>query len=115
MSRRPPRSTRTATLFPYTTLFRSGPHIDLVEVDVEHDATLRGVRANEFTDDLDVSANGAAGEGRVQVHERMGLRDPGGEDEHVPGQDAEVGGVLIDEPGRSEGHKYELQTLMRTP
>src|SRR3546814_7950034 len=24
MSRRPPRSTRTATLFPYTTLFRSG-------------------------------------------------------------------------------------------
>src|SRR3546814_15150054 len=25
MIRRPPRSTRTATLFPYTTLFRSGP------------------------------------------------------------------------------------------
>src|SRR3546814_20253875 len=24
MTRRPPRSTRTATLFPYTTLFRSG-------------------------------------------------------------------------------------------
>src|SRR3546814_4041081 len=26
MIRRPPRSTRTDTLFPYTTLFRSGPH-----------------------------------------------------------------------------------------
>src|SRR3546814_15969712 len=26
MIRRPPRSTRTATLFPYTTLFRSGDH-----------------------------------------------------------------------------------------
>src|SRR3546814_15302303 len=26
MSRRPPRSTRTDTLFPYTTLFRSGVH-----------------------------------------------------------------------------------------
>src|SRR3546814_9132153 len=26
MLRRPPRSTRTDTLFPYTTLFRSGPH-----------------------------------------------------------------------------------------
>src|SRR3546814_2981682 len=26
MIRRPPRSTRTATLFPYTTLFRSLPH-----------------------------------------------------------------------------------------
>src|SRR3546814_6841980 len=27
MIRRPPRSTRTDTLFPYTTLFRSGRHI----------------------------------------------------------------------------------------
>src|SRR3546814_7432852 len=27
MIRRPPRSTRTDTLFPYTTLFRSTPHI----------------------------------------------------------------------------------------
>src|SRR3546814_14468250 len=28
MIRRPPRSTRTDTLFPYTTLFRSPPHDD---------------------------------------------------------------------------------------
>src|SRR3546814_11041523 len=28
MIRRPPRSTRTDTLFPYTTLFRSGPCVD---------------------------------------------------------------------------------------
>src|SRR3546814_15009573 len=28
MIRRPPRSTRTDTLFPYTTLFRSDPHHD---------------------------------------------------------------------------------------
>src|SRR3546814_18922802 len=27
MIRRPPRSTRTDTLFPYTTLFRSGPYL----------------------------------------------------------------------------------------
>src|SRR3546814_19439398 len=27
MIRRPPRSTRTDTLFPYTTLFRSQPHV----------------------------------------------------------------------------------------
>src|SRR3546814_12020246 len=27
MIRRPPRSTRTDTLFPYTTLFRSHPHV----------------------------------------------------------------------------------------
>src|SRR3546814_5963945 len=30
MIRRPPRSTRTDTLFPYTTLFRSVPELDLV-------------------------------------------------------------------------------------
>src|SRR3546814_13592061 len=29
MIRRPPRSTRTDTLFPYTTLFRSGHHLHL--------------------------------------------------------------------------------------
>src|SRR3546814_9146254 len=29
MIRRPPRSTRTDTLFPYTTLFRSGAHLTL--------------------------------------------------------------------------------------
>src|SRR3546814_20618200 len=29
MIRRPPRSTRTVTLFPYTTLFRSGRHAPL--------------------------------------------------------------------------------------
>src|SRR3546814_2388035 len=28
MIRRPPRSTRTDTLFPYTTLFRSGDHLE---------------------------------------------------------------------------------------
>src|SRR3546814_11211908 len=31
MIRRPPRSTRTDTLFPYTTLFRSWHEIDLVD------------------------------------------------------------------------------------
>src|SRR3546814_1002071 len=29
MIRRPPRSTRTYTLFPYTTLFRSGPNVSM--------------------------------------------------------------------------------------
>src|SRR3546814_16908993 len=33
MIRRPPRSTRTDTLFPYTTLFRSGPHVGAVFLD----------------------------------------------------------------------------------
>src|SRR3546814_10296469 len=35
MIRRPPRSTRTYTLFPYTTLFRSGPAVILHMGDLE--------------------------------------------------------------------------------
>src|SRR3546814_19590194 len=37
MRRRPPRSTRTDTLFPYTTLFRSGA-VALAQRDVLHEA-----------------------------------------------------------------------------
>src|SRR3546814_9182048 len=36
MIRRPPRSTRTDTLFPYTTLFRSGLKIGLIGEAREH-------------------------------------------------------------------------------
>src|SRR3546814_425596 len=36
MIRRPPRSTRTDTLFPYTTLFRSAPTITTLPDDVLH-------------------------------------------------------------------------------
>src|SRR3546814_21127383 len=37
MIRRPPRSTRTDTLFPYTTLFRSTPaHVDLFTEALTH-------------------------------------------------------------------------------
>src|SRR3546814_12143789 len=39
MIRRPPRSTRTYTLFPYTTLFRSGDHVvHLVAADTDRAA-----------------------------------------------------------------------------
>src|SRR3546814_4981932 len=34
MIRRPPRSTRTDTLFPYTTLFRSRPAFRLLGIDI---------------------------------------------------------------------------------
>src|SRR3546814_14364336 len=44
MRRRPPRSTRTDTLFPYSTLFRSGytAALDVVEEGRIGDALLRG-------------------------------------------------------------------------
>src|SRR3546814_5165503 len=41
MIRRPPRSTRTDTLFPYTTLFRSLAAADAAEVEAQHRETAR--------------------------------------------------------------------------
>src|SRR3546814_7871469 len=60
MIRRPPRSTRTDTLFPYTTLFRSicmVPHIGLVtlltNVDLRrHGHTDAQIRSEEHTSEL---------------------------------------------------------------
>src|SRR3546814_1364930 len=57
MIRRPPRSTRTDTLFPYTTLFRSGlgdPHL-LVAVDLLQ-GVIEGVGRVVGTHDLLASA-----------------------------------------------------------
>src|SRR3546814_917669 len=38
MRRRPPRSTRTDTLFPYTTLFRSRDDLEMIGLAADHDA-----------------------------------------------------------------------------
>src|SRR3546814_3751442 len=83
MIRRPPRSTRTDTLFPYTTLFRS---ID---------------RANDFPADLWPKL-GALGVLGVTVEEAYGGASMG-YTEHL---------VAMEEI-RSEEHTSELQSLMR--
>src|SRR3546814_3495998 len=59
MIRRPPRSTRTDTLFPYTTLFRS-PRAHDVDggLHVPHDVALGGVEAGA-RDDLHLAEAGA--------------------------------------------------------
>src|SRR3546814_1874377 len=87
MIRRPPRSTRTDTLFPYTTLFRSGRLGGRV---------LRlGLRR---------SVLGAAQADRV---ERVGASRPRSGGGGVGGHGPVRGGV------RSEEHTSELQSLMR--
>src|SRR3546814_19251262 len=43
MIRRPPRSTRTDTLFPYTTLFRSNPALDTLDRDALQTEIERGL------------------------------------------------------------------------
>src|SRR3546814_11090988 len=79
MIRRPPRSTRTDTLFPYTTLFRSGGVDDAHEA--AHDAVL--VEAGDAVEQplesgarggvLHVAALGAGIDERPQGLERLGV------------------------------------------
>src|SRR3546814_5865736 len=97
MIRRPPRSTRTATLFPYTTLVRSGDRIAAA----------------------DLEANAAASNGEVVAfHESvegfLGGVNSGG---RPPGGDRAAPTLIVDPPrtgmSRSEEHTSELQSLMR--
>src|SRR3546814_10445939 len=94
MIRRPPRSTRTDTLFPYTTLFRSvaGP-LQALPRQFEHEALL-GVDPDRF-------AWGDAEELRVESVDALQVSAASGIDlaRHL----------LI----RSEEHTSELQSLMR--
>src|SRR3546814_2629159 len=88
MIRRPPRSTRTDTLFPYTTLFRS--------LLVEH-------------------VGQVAERGQEVVAGGAGRGDVDGRGEHVVGRLRRVDLVVgVDRPTeRSEEHTSELQSLMR--
>src|SRR3546814_2407505 len=96
MKRRPPRSTRTDTLFPYTTLFRSDGVIE--------DAAVRGdpvgIAAGGF-EALDAGVDGAVAVEQVR-REQLGLPAL------ALHPDADVGGRI-----RSEEHTSELQSLMR--
>src|SRR3546814_15138941 len=85
MIRRPPRSTRTDTLFPYTTLFRSllGAEVTLVDTPAEAEAAMA-----EIVDRI----------GAFSVP--LGGSDP-------------VGVLGYVDAGRSEEHTSELQSLMR--
>src|SRR3546814_5241197 len=99
--RRPPRCTRTDTLFPYTTLFRSA------EVDAAH---IRPVEANG----PDILTNGIALSGTAHWMFDRGLISFSDDfDIMVSRQVNDPDGVrgLINR--RSEEHTSELQSLMR--
>src|SRR3546814_9411774 len=83
MIRRPPRSTRTDTLFPYTTLFRS-----------KRRAPLRDARTG---------SGGAGGNQRRDGADRQGLQ---------PSR-CRRASEKINVGNRSEEHTSELQSLMR--
>src|SRR3546814_10447665 len=106
--RRPPRSTRTDTLFPYTTLFRSLGHVDVADL---------GRR--EVVDRINAEAlgrhqDGGHGADLVAVED---LRNLAGriamDDDAALGDDRGVLEFGAGAGGRSEEHTSELQSLMR--
>src|SRR3546814_4700754 len=129
MIRQPPRSTRTDTLFPYTTLFRSGvverrlrdPGHHFAREDVavracQRDALDRhAVRLRNALDDRVRLVEGNAG--REHVQPSWSGRDTG--DGKVVGR-VEVAETQAGKAhrrhahARSEEHTSELQSLMRT-
>src|SRR3546814_1530188 len=108
MIRRPPRSTRTDTLFPYTTLFRSLARRDLRERGTAVEA--RRDRGRAVDRDLRHGAMGVlarphrAARGTARDRDGDRARDLGA----VPGRAGNA------RPDRSEEHTSELQSLMRT-
>src|SRR3546814_2865469 len=91
MIRRPPRSTRTDTLFPYTTLFRS--------VLAQHLRARIGVEPRERTEIARPHLERV--KGCLAQRPERGIR-------LVQGV-AHIGGIVV----RSEEHTSELQSLMR--
>src|SRR3546814_1258458 len=134
MIRRPPRSTRTDTLFPYTTLFLSisaSAAGDGAERDLRH-LRLSGTGDAGRPDTGGLFAwrsrsaaprdgqEDSGGDGRPAVAVRAGLRRPAdqrGEGERTVRLDRQVRGLwLQQEPRRcirSEEHTSELQSLLR--
>src|SRR3546814_6913633 len=129
---RPPISTRTATLFPYTTLFRSvvalSIAVDRVGVHLGHDQRHVGVHPIERA----IVDHDAARRGRLWRVDR-GRVAADRENRHVPTRPVEIVDILAfdgaaavadfdvgalaarrgDGGQRSEEHTSELQSLMR--
>src|SRR3546814_4148369 len=95
MKRRPPRSTRADTLFPYTTLFRSRIPLLLEAAVGDHERTAELEPGRPCHD----RAAGECVQEALAVERLGGSLDPGG---------GQAGGPL-----RSEEHTSELQSLMR--
>src|SRR3546814_6838804 len=119
MIRRPPRSTRTDTLFPYTTLFRSHDVVlECALADAHHrfndDGEHRGLQSEEQPDDQ----RGVA-EQHIDIAEPQDRDEPRQHEQRTGDQPAfrlveqpaDIGGELL---RRSEEHTTELQSLMRT-
>src|SRR3546814_2035492 len=120
MIRRPPRSTRTDTLFPYTTLFRSGLG-QVARVAVEDEAAFRVV-AREAV--LEHAQQDLVGHQVATCHDFLRLPAQRAAGLYLGAQQVAGGDVrhlqmILQARGlrslRSEEHTSELQSLMRLP
>src|SRR3546814_6778842 len=107
MIRRPPRSTRTDTRFPYTTLCRSNAQQE------SGPAGLRGSvpgreRGRKHAESKDLAHNG-------EIRRAIGQPQQDGQTRRHDGIGVEMGPKLRQQvvPLRSEEHTSELQSLMR--
>src|SRR3546814_3228945 len=129
MIRRPPRSTRTDTLFPYTTLFRSDLTLQLQEIGIigllgeqAVDLVLRFVGVGTLVPGIGAGiAGGNALVGfRIADQRLLRIEDIAGELRLDPletrlerGIGRRVPGRILLVHARSEAHTSELQSLMR--
>src|SRR3546814_5287824 len=97
MRRRTPRSTRTDTLFPYTTLFRSPAMLLGAREAHARDAHGGGQSAAQ-----PLVPQGGGVDGGIEPRRDVG--------DHPPRDPQRQGALLL---GRSEEHTSELQSLMR--
>src|SRR3546814_1437320 len=104
MIRRPPRPTRTDTLFPYTTLFRSGTVVDYIT-----ELLVDGVWQN-ITSDVRDSAPIVLERGRRDWATET---DPSTLALRLNNGDSRVAAGVQGRYSRSEEHTSELQSLMR--
>src|SRR3546814_1334178 len=99
MIRRPPRSTRTDTLLPYTTLFRSNGFLHRDDDDVA-DAGGLALRAAQHLDALHAAGTRVVGDVELRLHL-----------DHGSGPFLALSRLAVAD--RSEEHTSELQSLMR--
>src|SRR3546814_10570653 len=122
MIRRPPRSTRTDTLFPYTTLFRSGIESpDLIAdrrpgqgLERDHRRISCEDRRARYARDQPVAQQGIArtlADRRTPAVRRGGRRDQPVRPSGIPYGGGDGCNGLAD---RSEEHTSELPSLMRS-
>src|SRR3546814_9466859 len=97
MIRRPPRSTRTDTLFPYTTLFRSLKKIQAERAKAEREAKLAEQKLKQIAD----------------LRAKQASEDAAASAPPPPGNEGVDTGLQA-RYARSEEHTSELQSLMRT-